>query len=391
MKARLRHFARGLRRRLSNLAWVLGGGSAAALVVGGLVRQMLPLRNLPTWLAAATTTGIVAAVLTTVAGFGIALYNLRSLDVTASAEASGVRIQRAQKTQEYPYEALGGVLRHLDRVWLTRRDGNVLELAFGSPEEAIRFEAAFHRYGGEGRIELQPRAGMTTAPLVLIAMVTSCFTLSMIGMVEEPRLYVPLMIISAALVAGMRLAGALRGKHFVLGRDGIRLGRKFVAFGAIESVGFEEHRVSIIHKNGEMTRARVNMPKELAAALNAELSQRLESDESDESDGGTLTREEGEGLHTWLERIQRAVHDTSFRNPAMQKERVRVAALHPRSPLRVRVAALASLMDADPEFAQELLEVSADPRLEKAAKAAQGSEEDWRRAVERLERQGALE
>lgn len=349
---------------------------------------MLPLRDLPPLLANATSVGVVGALLLTVAGLGAALYSSLSVEVVATADERGVHVERGKRKKEYGYGEFGGLLRHQDRVWLIRRNGNLLELKFESGADAERFEDTVRKGIGERRIELQPHPTAMTAPLTLVAMIGSCAVTMAAVPAEEPRFYIAILVVVTAVLVAGRFAGAMRGKKLVLGRDGIRLGSKLVSFDAIERVEVVKERVTITDKEGRITGARVRMPKELAEALDAEFSLRIKSDEAS---GGTLTRETGEALHPWLQRIAKSIQETSFRAPGMQKERVRVAALHPKSPLRVRVAALAGLMDEDPGLAQELLEVSADPRLEQVAKAAQGSEEDWRRAVERLEREGALE
>ncbi|MFK7999310.1 MAG: hypothetical protein AB8H86_06915 [Polyangiales bacterium] len=389
MKAQLRRFARGLRRRLSNLAWGLGGGSALALIVGALVRNMLPLRRLPDLLAAGVTAGICLSILAALAAFAASVLSYWARPVSVSADSEGVRFEEKGRSRGYAYDEVGGVLRHRDRVWVVLRNANVHEFTFDAEEEAEAFEASVRSQIGDGRIELVPHPTATTGPLALATMGGTCgITMSVAGVSAEPQVYVASMVIATAILAAGRLGMALRGENFVLGHDGVRLGKVFVPLGEIASVQVAKERVSITRKDGESVSAKVRMSPQLAAALHSEFAERLKTEAVSDD---VLRREEGEEVHVWLERVRSAVRETSFRNPGMQKERVRVAALHPKSPLRVRVAALAGLMDEDPELAEELLAVSADPRLEKAAKAAQGSPEGWRRVVDRLEREGVLE
>lgn len=388
MKARLRRFARGLRRRLSNFAWGLGGASGLALVVGGLVRDMLPLRRLPELLAVGVSTGIYLSIAAAVAAFVVSLLSRWSRPVSVTTDSTGVRFDEKGRTRGYAYDEVGGVLRDEERVWVVLRNANVHKFTFDTEEDAKAFEAAVRRSIGDGRIELVPHPTALTAPSVLVAMLGTCaLTMSVAGASEEPSVYVACMVIATAILAAGRLGVALRGENFVLGQDGVRLGKVFVPLGETASVHIERERITITRSDGEIVSAKVRMSDELAKALNAQFTERLKTDVASEE---VLRREEGEEVHVWLERVRSALRETSFRNPGMQKERVRVAALHPKSPLRVRVAALAGLMDEDEELAKELLAVSADPRLEKAAKAAQGSPEAWRRAVERMEREGDL-
>ncbi|MFT5357653.1 MAG: hypothetical protein ACI9KE_004890 [Polyangiales bacterium] len=391
MKARFRLFARGLRRRLSNLAWGLAVGSVAVLIIQGAIRGLLPLRSLPQWLEWGSSLAICVSLLTTVAASGIAVLQY-AREVTASADSTGVRVTKGGRTKQYSHDELGAVLRHQDRVWVFLRNGSVMDFAFEEVEEATAFEAMLREQIAAGRIELLPHPTVATAPFVLVTMLAMLtawsIASSLVSVLDQPHLVVPSLVLATTVLAAARLGVALRGRKFVLGRDGIRLDGTFFPFDRIKTVQIANERVTLVDLDGKSVRVKVRMPVELADALNAEFVLRLNAKGARE---GLLEREPGEAVHAWLERTRASIRDTGFRNPAMQKERIRVAALHPKSPLRVRVAALAGLMEEDPELAEELLAVSADPRLEKAAKAAQGSADGWRRAVERLERDGALE
>lgn len=389
MKARLRRFARGLRRRLSNLAWGLGGGSVFALLFGGYLRNMLPLQRLPDFVAVGVTAAICISLLAAVVAFVASVLSHFARSVSVTADSAGMRVDDKGRSKDYDYDEIGGVLRHQNRVWIVLRNASVHEFSFEEEEEAKAFEATVRGQIGDGRIELVPHPTATTAPLVLVTMLSTCaMTMTAAGMLEDAHLFVASMALGTTILAAGRLGLALRGKNFVLGQDGVRLGKKFVPFDAIASVQVVKDRVTIVRQDGESVSAKVRMHGELAQALNAEFAERLKTAPAGDE---VLRREEGEEVHAWLQRVRSSIRETSFRNPGMQKERVRVAAFHPKSPLRVRVAALAGLMEEDPELAKELLAVSADPRLEKAAKAAQGSADGWKRVVERLEREGALE
>lgn len=388
MKAQLRRYARGLRRRLSNLAWGLGGGSVATLLIAGFVRNMLSLPRLPEFLNLSVNTGICLSIVAAIAAFVASAMSRVPRYVSVSADSRGIRVDNDGRVKGYDYDEVGGVLRHRSRAWVILRNGNVDELLFDEEEEAKAFAAAVRGQIGEGRIELVPRPTAMTALWVLVAMLTMCSMTSVVaGMLEDTPLFGPVAL-GTVILAAARLAMALRGQNFVLGLDGLRVGKKFVPLSEITAVQIAKDRVNVERANGDSLGATVRLPDELAKALNAEFAKRLQSEPAGDE---VLRREEGEEVHAWLQRVRGSIRETSFRNPGVQKERVRVAALHPKSPLRVRVAALAGLMEEDPELAEELLAVSADPRLKKAAKAAQGSADGWRRAVERLERDGALE
>lgn len=350
---------------------------------------MLPLRRLPDLMAAGVSTGICLSLLAATVAFVVSLLSRLARPVSVSTDSTGVRFEEKGRSRGYDYEEVGGVLRHKQRIWVVLRNANVHEFSFESEEDAKTFERSVRGQIGDGRIELVPHPTAATAPFVLVTMLGTCsITMFAAGMLEDARLFVPSMALATMILAAGRLGMALRGENFVLGNDGVRLGKVFVPLAEMASVQVERERVTITRSGGEKVSAKVRMPVELAKALNSEFAARLKAEAASDD---VLRREEGEDVHVWLERVRSTLRETSFRNPGMQKERVRVAALHPKSPLRVRVAALAGLMDEDPELAEELLAVSADPRLEKAAKAAQGPPEGWRRAVERLERDGVLE
>lgn len=280
------------------------------------------------------------------------------------------------------------MLRQKGRVWVFLRSGNVLHFDFDEAAGAEKFEEELHQQLGARRIEVEPHPTLGTTVLVLLTMCSSCAFMSVVSPLLTGHFFAALAVLSTATAAAAALSAAMRGVALAVGHDGIRLGKIFVSFDKIDTVHFEDGRVIIIDVDGQKVSKRVRLPKALASALSEQVMLRRESVNASD---GFFERKREEAVHDWLQRIRTSIRKSGFREPAIERERVRVAALHPKSPLRVRVAALAGLMEAEPELAQELLEVSADPRLAKAAKAAQGSAEGWRRVVEKLEREGALD
>ena len=388
MKGRIRLFVRGLRRRLSNLAWALGGGSVLTLIAGSIARKTLPLAALPSWFALGVTGAIFGALVATALGLLVSGFLLVPRDAEVVRGDYGVRVKGGGLRREFAYTDITGMLRHGERVWLVLRSGNVLDLAMEDLNDARELESAVRERIGRRRLELAPHPTFASTVLVVFTLITSCSaTAGAAQLTGAEGIFPALMVLGTTIAAAAAVGGAMRGSTFVLGHDGIRVGKVFYAFEELTKVQMLKQRVTLTFREGESQSFRVRMPDELAAALKAEIARRMSAEGVEEA---VFERREDETLRAWARRVQASIREGGFRDPVMLKERVRVAALDPRSPLRVRVAALAGLMD-EPEFAEELAQMSADPRLARVAEASREGAEAWDDALKRLESEGVLE
>lgn len=393
VKGTLRTWARGIRRRLSNLAWGLGATATLTTAYVFAVRHSFPFVKAlpsPTTLGQLIGSAIVAGLFTTAAAAVLSKLLQAKKRIEVSVRGDGLTLAGA-RGRSLPFRSIASFLRDGRRLWLFLNSGSVMEVLLEDGAQADELEECLQRQVGFKRVELHPHPSSSTPGAVALVFGMNCGLFTLLVPILESLGAVSGVAVALALIGAFLATGkfgrGMRGSTLVVGRDGVRLGKDFMPFESIEAVRFEQGRVTLSGVEGKTLTAKVRMPAELAEALEKQIEERVGADEGA---GVILERGGGENAHEWLQRIRGALLEKDFRTTSVPKNLVVEASRSPKSPLRVRVAALAALMDEEPEFAEVLADETADPRLERLARAA-GDPAAWNKALAALDEAGDLE
>ncbi|MFK7999309.1 MAG: hypothetical protein AB8H86_06910 [Polyangiales bacterium] len=373
---RFRTLARGFRRRCSNLAWALGGSALAGLVASSMVERRY---ELPDILGTLLIFAGLGALLTTTVSALVSRTRkhqrwFRTIEVDGDTLKVGGPGERTLRLQD-----IQGVVSSGKNAWLVLHNGDVVHLLFSRDADAKRAAALFPSSLRRAPLELVPTPAGARQPMVLF------LAGSFVASIAEEFLGVPFAAWFGVLSLAM-LSSALwrRGSRLVVASDGIRVGSRFYSLDKLTHFTCTQSSVSWTHA-GKAGLVKVRLPEGLDLALEHRV-RALIAGEAPTDDA--LERREGEGVHAWLRRVTGLFRGGDFREPAISKERV-LAAAHGKGSLRVRVAVVAALKDEAPELVEDIRLQAADPRFVRVLEAAD-DEEDWRKTVEALEREGQL-
>ena len=168
----------------------------------------------------------------------------------------------------------------------------------------------------------------------------------------------PMTVYTATFVASLFVLFAREG-NVRIGLDGVRMGRDFVPYSALQQLTVRNGRLSLVRKNGSAVDGSLRMDGAFVRALDELVQTHIDAKSKD---GEAYEVQSEESFDAWLRRVRGSFDATSFRKAPASVEDAKALLRDAKVPFRVRVAVAVALSPVDPEFVEEALDDLAHPR-----------------------------